>query len=91
MIIINKILLIILIIIIIITLYENYNRKIEGLDTFNGRQAINDMYFYYKMFDDVTYYQNKSDFEFGMDECIEKCIGYCVEYGITGNAYCFPY
>jgi hypothetical protein len=26
----------------------------------------------------------------GIFECLEKCKGNCVEYGITGNAFCFP-
>lgn len=25
----------------------------------------------------------------GLDICIEKCKGYCVEYGILGKAFCF--
>ena len=25
----------------------------------------------------------------GLDICIEKCKGHCVEYGILGKAFCF--
>lgn len=25
----------------------------------------------------------------GFDQCIEKCNGYCVEYGLTGDAHCY--
>lgn len=45
-----------------------------------------------KLFNDVTMY--KSDMKdlqkAGIYECLEKCKGTCVEYGVTGNAFCFP-
>ena len=43
-----------------------------------------------KMFDDVIVYDNDTDGRIGFDKCIEKCKGYCVEYGQTGSAYCYP-
>jgi hypothetical protein len=43
-----------------------------------------------KMFDDIIVYNNDVDGRIGLDKCIEKCQGYCVEYGQTGTAYCYP-
>ena len=77
---------------------SSYN-IIEGLNTFNGRMAISDQYYYDKLFDDVIYYPNKyeKDYETGEEigkllktgwqECREKCT-YCVEFGVSGNAWC---
>ncbi len=67
--------------------------------TFNGRMSIDDQYFYDKVFDDVTYFPNEYGMDYslndvmlsGMDNCRQKCTGNCVEYGIHGVAYCFPY
>jgi hypothetical protein len=67
--------------------------------TFNGRMAIDDQYFYDKLFDDVVYYPNQYENDYnlndinmiGWEKCKMECTGHCVEYGITGNAYCFPY
>jgi hypothetical protein len=28
--------------------------------------------------------------EIGLEKCIKTCDGMCVEYGITGDAFCFP-
>lgn len=80
----------IFIILIIFFIYINRNR-LEHLNTFNGRMAVDDMYYYDQIFDDVTYYPNRSDFEHGMDDCRAECPGNCVEFGVTGNGYCFPY
>ncbi len=70
---------------------------IEGLDTFNGRMAIDEQYFYDKLFDNVDYYPNEYENDYnlndviitGFDRCKEKCKGRCVEYGVTSIAYCF--
>lgn len=81
-----------------------YNQKtIEGLNTFNGRMAIDDQYFYDKLFDDVVYYPNQYDKDYktgeeigklintGWIRCNTECSGHCVEYGVHGHSYCFPY
>lgn len=59
---------------------------------------------YDKIFDNVIYYPNKYSVDTsikdnvgkfgylqrtGYDLCKEKCDGNCVEYGVTGNTYCF--
>ena len=65
--------------------------------TFNGRMAIQDMYFYDKLFDDVVYYPNQYENDSNINDmittgwikCKQECNGHCVEYGPTGNTYCF--
>lgn len=65
--------------------------------TFNGRMAIDDQYFYDKLFDDVVYYDNDYDYDTGdliktgWEKCKMQCSGNCVEYFVSGNSYCFPY
>jgi hypothetical protein len=91
-----------LIIIIIILLVFIKFTSIEGLNTFNGKMAIDDQYFYDKIFDDVIYYPNEYEKSYatneqigkleitGWDRCNQMCKGRCIEYGVTGNSYCFP-
>jgi hypothetical protein len=59
--------------------------KLEYIKT--GTDSFDD-----KLFNDVVMY--KSDMKdlqkAGIYECLEKCKGTCVEYGMTGNAFCFP-
>ncbi|ARF08828.1 hypothetical protein Catovirus_1_878 [Catovirus CTV1] len=43
-----------------------------------------------KLFDDVTTYENDEDGRLGLDKCIAANCGVCLEYGLTGNALCFP-
>lgn len=100
------VLIIVLILILMILIFEINkisNKKIEGLNTFNGRMAVDDQYFYDKIFDDVIYYPNEyaKNYDTGEEigkllvtgwiKCKQKCPGHCVEYGVSGNAYCFPY
>jgi hypothetical protein len=44
------------------------------------------------LFDDVILYKNDPtlDGEIGVEKCIKKCQGQCVEYGMTGESFCFP-
>ena len=44
------------------------------------------------LFDDVIMYigDRTLDGELGLEKCIGKCSGTCVEYGMTGDAFCFP-
>ncbi len=77
--------------------------NIEGLQTFNGRMAIDDQWYHDKLFDDVAYYPNEyeEDYERGEEigkllktgwmRCKEECPGHCVEFGVTGHSHCFPY
>lgn len=43
-----------------------------------------------KLFDDVTTFENDEDGRLGLDKCLAANCGTCVEYGLTGNALCFP-
>ncbi len=45
-----------------------------------------------QLFQDVILYKgdNTLEGELGLEKCIKKCKGMCVEYGITGDAYCYP-
>lgn len=47
------------------------------------------------LFTDLIYYENDDEVDgtLGLEKCIAACSGkgICVEYGISGNAYCFPY
>ena len=64
---------------------------------FNGRLALDDQYFYDKLFDSTTYYDNNYDYDTGdliktgWEKCKMECSGNCVEYFVSGTAYCFPY
>jgi len=92
----TPIIIIILIIIIYIYFYDQIN-NLEGYYVFGGENAADDQYFYDKLFDDVVYIPNKyvgdyplNDIDIlGIDKCLQECKGKCVEFGITGNAYCF--
>ena len=101
----------VLILVISVTIIYNYlnslpknNNDVEGyLNTFNGRMAIDDQYFYDKLFDDVFYYPNEYETNYergeeigklvktGWVRCKEECPGHCVEYGVSGHSYCFSY
>ncbi len=82
---------------------DDDNKVIEGLNTFNGRMAIDDQYFYDKLFDDVYYYPNEYEKNYergeqigkliktGWVRCKEECPGHCVEFGPSGHSYCFSY
>jgi hypothetical protein len=44
------------------------------------------------LFDDVTMIRGDGTLtgELGLEKCIKTCKGMCVEYGVTGDAFCFP-
>ncbi len=44
------------------------------------------------LFDDIIMYKNEPTLEgeLGLEKCIKKCKGQCVEYGMTGESFCFP-
>ena len=82
----------VLFILLYIIYKHNSKNCIEGLNTFVGRMAIDDQYYYDKTFDDVFYYPNLPDgSSTGWEECLKQCPGNCIEYGQTGHSYCFPY
>lgn len=88
----------IFILIILFSSYLSINKKdvnkddlVEGLNTFVGRMAVDDQYFYDKTFDDVFYYPNEPEGVTGWDRCNSECPGRCVENGIYGSSWCFAY
>ena len=95
------IIIVLILFLFLLCIYAPKERIVEGLNTFNGRMAIQDQYFFDKLFDDVIYYPNKYDKDYetgeeigkliktGWQECREKCPNHCVEFGISGNSYCF--
>lgn len=90
------IILIIIVILIFIYWINSTNNNVEGfLQTFNGRAAIDDQYFFDKLYDDVVYYPNvfKDDelISTGWVDCLQNCVGNCIEDGMTSNAYCWSF
>jgi hypothetical protein len=93
----NKYLLGILLIVIIVFLYTSskkesmtsisklYGNKIENIKS--GTRTYDDA-----LFDDVKSYENDPNdaLNTGVYKCLDNCDGNCVEYGMTGLAYCFP-
>ena len=101
----SKVSTIVIILIVLIVGIQIYNwtklgkePMIEGLNTFNGRMAVDDQYFYDKLFDDVYYYPNEYERNYESEEqigkliktgwvrCKEECpsSGHCVEFGVSG-------
>lgn len=87
----NKFLMILIVSSLLYLMISQKNDLVEGLNTFVGRMAVDDQYFYDKTFDDVFYYPNEPSGITGWDRCCKECPYRCVEYGVTGNASCFPY
>jgi hypothetical protein len=99
----NKFLLITIIIIAVIILYnlniqEKYtkignqqfrvNSEIEQIKIREGSDTFDD-----PLFSDVVFYMGDGTLEgeIGLEKCLKQCKnGNCVEYGVTGDAYCFP-
>ena len=89
------ILIIIVILIVIVLIQINKSEKFtnesrKGIELTNiptGTKTFDD-----PLFNDVAYYKSdlKDADNSGIFQCLEKCKGTCVEYGMTGNAYCFP-
>jgi hypothetical protein len=62
--------------------YANYIENIKS-----GNRTYDD-----KLFDDLISYENDPNdpLNTGVFKCLTECSGNCVEYGMTGLAYCFP-
>lgn len=82
--------LLIVIIIMFVGWYYYKKRCIEGLNTFNGRLAIDDQYYYDKLFDNVVYIPNSPEID-GWTKCttLKGPLDNCVEFGLTGDTYLF--
>ena len=96
----DQILVVGLLIILIVCLCRN-SKRLEGLSTFNSRLSIDDQYFHDRLLDNASYFPNEYNhayprseaigcpYKTGITKCWEQCPGQCMEYGVTGNAYCY--
>lgn len=78
---------VIILIIIILFGILFYNPKIEYFS--DGSLEQND-----PVFNNAKFYAldlNTTDEITGFSKCIKECNGVCVEYGITGSAWCIPH
>ena len=98
----NIYIVLILILIIIYLLYnknEFYSRTISDSEKeynkFSNRMqqkgVIQHTFILDDLFEDLNLYKSEYtvDGELGLEKCINNCKGMCVEFGITGDAYCF--
>jgi len=97
----NKSILIGIIILLLIILLFNYNENYQILENNKitqsstlpktgirqGSDPLDGT-----LFSDVIMYMNDPvlDGEIGVEKCIRNCNGMCVEYGMTGDCFCFP-
>lgn len=90
----NKYIKILLIIILLIILINSDCEKFYESRTFNKLSNIktNDDDIF--NFNNLNIYNNELIdnivIESGIDKCINKCEGNCVEWGVTGVGVCFP-
>lgn len=78
---------------ILILIYVLYKKYYMGAELFGDSLSMRQTHEILdpkKQFTDMIVYDNDPDGRIGLDKCIEKCNGYCVEYGMTGAAYCYP-
>ena len=82
-----------LILFIIIYIYLINIKEHFGLQTSASRMSIDRMYYDDQIFDKVDYIPNSQDIGedgvTGWIKCMRDCDGTCLEYGISGNSYCF--
>lgn len=99
----NIYIILIIILLIVILLLSNKNEYYEVIksDTDNKKFSLKLMQKGVRqnsdalsgmLFEDVNLYQSEPvvDGELGLEKCIKDCKGMCVEFGMTGDAYCFP-
>ena len=91
----------IIVVIVCLCLCRSSSRRLEGLRTFNSRLSIDDQYFHDRLLDNAIYFPNEYNhayprseaigypYKTGIMKCREQCPGQCMEYGVTGNAYCY--
>lgn len=80
-----------LLIVFVVVVYFYTQTKIQ--ETFGDPITIkktHDILDLNNQFDDIIEYNNDQNGRIGLDKCIEGCNGYCVEFGLTGDAHCFP-
>jgi hypothetical protein len=86
-----------ILIILSIILVVVYSKRIEQENFIESIQKVKNLGSIYDdpLFSDVVTYENDEGgptgvLKLGIEKCIERCDGKCVEYGITGIAHCYP-
>lgn len=72
---------------------DNHNKPLASAQSTSPITYGADL-FHDPLMSDVTYFPNDAnpDGKLGIVKCLEQCKnGSCVEFGVTGNAHCFPY
>lgn len=76
---------------------ENNNNVLKNQDDMDKYHIAKDktpnIFDINKQFSEVIVYENDTDGRMGLDKCLEYCTptgGTCTEYGISGNAWCYP-
>lgn len=88
-------LILILILVCIITCIFLYSNKRHEIEEFTSVADSGSKYFRENdpIFDNAMFYQldlNTTDDITGYPKCLQNCDGVCVEYGLTGSAWCIP-
>ena len=67
--------------------YRKFSNQMQRKGVRQGTDALDGL-----LFEDVNLYESEHtvDGELGLEKCIKNCKGMCVEFGMTGDAYCFP-
>ena len=67
--------------------YRKFSNQMQKKGVKEGSDALDGL-----LFEDVKLYESEHtvDGELGVEKCIKKCKGMCVEYGMTSDAFCFP-
>ncbi len=83
---------IIIVIILIIGYFVLFDYNYEKFDSSKGWTGGDSNTDNQQPFDDAVFYQYNSDNDdpTGYNKCVKECKGVCVDYGITGSAWCIP-
>jgi len=67
--------------------YRKFSTQMQQKGVRQGTDALDGL-----LFEDVNLYESEHtvEGELGLEKCIKNCKGMCVEFGMTGDAYCFP-
>ena len=70
---------------------RRYNGDDKAIDESNEKMKQSE-FSTQQLFSDVIFYEGDHTLigELGLEKCIQKCKGMCVEYGNTGDGHCFP-
>lgn len=81
---------IILILVLTIILLLDSNEYFSDLDPKETPTKLNPTTFKLNdIYENTKYFDNSNTGKLGITECVEKCKGNCVEFGVTGYSFCF--